>query len=262
MSLLSSSSLDVSEQGAFVELLLQDFASVLSRDNQPLFENTEYMQLTELKFLLKNIRAITEIQLFQSFSRSDTLTYTPSLSLETESKLNITSDAKRTSTDRLILAQRRAKLDAILAELNRYVCNRLELALIPTTEANSLSVPPAEITVTAEAAGTLSTKTNFVVAKLPRILELCNRYQFSDSEREIFHLMVVVQGSSNCHVLNVLVEEDYLRRIGGFQRLSGMSEVDIEIFCDAERQHIKEGMVMVEEENGAHFNLRTPRTGN
>jgi hypothetical protein len=26
------------------------------------------------------------------------------------------------------------------------------------------------------------------------------------------------------------------------------------------RQHIKEGLVMVEEENGAHFNLRTPRT--
>jgi hypothetical protein len=24
-----------------------------------------------------------------------------------------------------------------------------------------------------------------------------------------------------------------------------MSEVDIEIFCDAERQHIKEGMVMM-----------------
>ena len=26
------------------------------------------------------------------------------------------------------------------------------------------------------------------------------------------------------------------------------------------RLHIKEGAVMVEEENGAHFNLRTPRT--
>ena len=26
------------------------------------------------------------------------------------------------------------------------------------------------------------------------------------------------------------------------------------------RLHIKEGIVMVEEENGAHFNLRTPRT--
>ena len=32
-----------------------------------------------------------------------------------------------------------------------------------------------------------------------------------------------------------MVEEDYQRRIGGFQRLSGMSEVGIEIFCDPER---------------------------
>jgi hypothetical protein len=35
----------------------------------------------------------------------------------------------------------------------------------------------------------------------PRILELCNRYQFSASEREMFHLMVVVQGSCDAHVL-------------------------------------------------------------
>lgn len=259
MSLLSSSSLDVSKQGAFVELLLQDFNAVLSRENLPLFDNNEYMQLTELKFLLKNIKAITEIQLFQSFSRSDTLTYTPSLGVDP------TGDVKRTSTDRLILAQKRAKVDGIINELNRYVSNRLAQAVIPPSEVNSVSVSTTEVPAaagSAESAERILPKTALGIAKVPRILELCNRYQFSDSEKEIFHLMIVVQGSSNCHVLNVLVEEDYLRRIGGFQRLSGMSEVDIEIFCDAERQHIKEGMVMVEEENGAHFNLRTPRTGN
>lgn len=256
MSLLSSSSLDVSKQGAFVELLLQDFNDVLSRENLPLFDNNEYMQLTELKFLLKNIKAITEIQLFQSFSRSDTLTYTPSLGVDP------TGDVKRTSTDRLILAQKRAKVDGIINELNSYVSNRLAQAVIPPSEVNSVSVSTTGVPAAAESAESILSRTALGIPKVPRILELCNRYQFSDREKEIFHLMVVVQGSSNCHVLNVLVEEDYLRRIGGFQRLSGMSEVDIEIFCDAERQHIKEGMVMVEEENGAHFNLRTPRTGN
>jgi hypothetical protein len=209
MSLLSSSSLDVSTQGAFVELLLQDFITVLSRENLPLFDNHEYMQLTELKFLLKNIRAITEIQLFQSFSRSDTLTYTPSLGVDPS------RDVKRTSTDRLILAQRRAKLDGIIKELNRYVSNRLALAIIPPAEVKAVSISTTEISPPeAESAGIVLMKTAPEVAKLPRILELCNRYQFSDSEKEIFHLMVVVQGSSNCHVLNVLVEEDYLRRIG------------------------------------------------
>ena len=39
------------------------------------------------------------------------------------------------------------------------------------------------------------------VLVLPRILELCNRYKLSESEREMFHLMVVVQGSSDSHVL-------------------------------------------------------------
>ena len=34
-----------------------------------------------------------------------------------------------------------------------------------------------------------------------RILELCNRYRFTPSEREMFHLMVVVQGSCDSHVL-------------------------------------------------------------
>ena len=39
------------------------------------------------------------------------------------------------------------------------------------------------------------------VLVLPRILEMCNRYKLSESEREMFHLMVVVQGSSDSHVL-------------------------------------------------------------
>ena len=57
-----------------------------------------------------------------------------------------------------------------------------------------------------------------------------------------------------------LIEEDYLRRITGFQRVCGLSEVDIEIFCDPERSHIKEGVILVDEENGAHFNIHSPRT--
>jgi hypothetical protein len=39
-----------------------------------------------------------------------------------------------------------------------------------------------------------------------------------------------------------------------------MSEVEVDAFCDPERQHIKEGIVMVEEEQGTHYNLRSPRT--
>ena len=98
------------------------------------------------------------------------------------------------------------------------------------------------------------------VKVLPRIIRLCEKYQFNEAETDIFHLMVTVQGSVNHHVLNTLLEEDYLKRITGFQRICGMSEVGIEIFCDPDRCHIKEGIVLVEEDNGTHFNLRTPRT--
>jgi hypothetical protein len=95
----------------------------------------------------------------------------------------------------------------------------------------------------------------------PRILRLCRAYGLSAKEREVFHLMIILQGSTDFHVLNSMVEAgDDMRRMSGYQRLCGMAEVDIEVLCDSDRQHIKEGMIMVEEENGMHFNLRCPRT--
>ena len=244
-SLLNSPSLDVSDQSAFVELLLMDFSAVLNKVNTPLHDNKEYMQLTELKFLLKNVRELTAIQLFQSFSRSDTITYAPSTANSNENdnasfesadytdcvngvdgrgeskskngcgsvgvRGNIPELAglTRRSTDRLILFQRRAKLDAILLELKEYIDNRL--ALIPLNTAAKLASVDTKgegKTKEGEKEGekvTAAPPTTIMESEptrgLPRIVELCNRYNFSHSEREIFHLMVVVQGSSNSHVL-------------------------------------------------------------
>eukprot|EP00981_Chlorochromonas_danica_P002344 scaffold453_cov187-Ochromonas_danica.AAC.14 len=90
----------------------------------------------------------------------------------------------------------------------------------------------------------------------PRIVNLCMQYQFSSREVDLFHLMVVVQGSNNGAVLNALSEEDYLRKMTGFKRLSGLSDVDVDNFCDAERAHMKENIVAVDEENGTQYNLR------
>ena len=82
----------------------------------------------------------------------------------------------------------------------------------------------------------------------PRIVRLCEHYRWSETECRLSHLMVVVQGSTSPTVLNSLLECDENRRVQGFQRICRMSEVDVDAFCDAERQHIKEGIVMVEEE--------------
>ena len=95
---------------------------------------------------------------------------------------------------------------------------------------------------------------------LPRILQFCNKLALLPKEVDLIHLMIITQGSSNSYVLNTLIEEDYLRRIIGFQRICNLSEIDIEYFCDGERVHIKEGYVMREEDNGMHFNLRVARS--
>lgn len=252
-SLLNSPSLDVSDQSAFVELLLMDFSAVLNKETIPLDDNKEYMQLTELKFLLKNVRELTSIQLFQSFSRSDTITYTPSTSNYDENddkheKAELRTDIRdsvdspisdnrrgrgghlapgifprgnvpelagltRRSTDRLILSQRRAQLDAILLELRQYIDRRLALTSINTI------VQPTVVDTSGEGqkeigeASTNSPTPKQVecgqVRRLPRIVELCNRYNFSHSEREIFHLMVVVQGSCDSHVLVSQIQQRF-----------------------------------------------------
>ena len=153
----------------FVEVILVDFSHVLNKEDSPL-TNKEYMQLTELKFLLKNIRELTAIQLFQSFSRSDTITYTPTAAVHTISSIgasttgastinNINSaystnernrinsvyegnglndvtegnEVKRTSTDRSVLLQRRDRLDAILQARNPFPTITSILTLTLTT---------------------------------------------------------------------------------------------------------------------------------
>lgn len=42
-------------------------------------------------------------------------------------------------------------------------------------------------------------------------------------------------------------------QVTGFQRLSNMCEVDIDIFCDGDRQHMKEGIVLVVREKNTTY---------
>lgn len=199
----------------FFAALLADFSDVFVDGASPrrLVGDGDYMRLTELRFLLKNARELSAIQLYQSYSRPDTRTE------DSESKTSIAA------VDRRRLQTRIAMLDRLISDIRASVVDNFGSTDLP-----------------------------------PRMLRLCQSYEFSEREVDLFQLIVVVQGSQNNHILNALIDEDYLRRITGFQRVCGLAEVDVEIFCDAERQHIKEGVVLVDEENGAHFNLRCPRT--
>lgn len=200
-----------------VEELLEEFKDALSGEVAST-ENVDarYMRLTELRFLLKNLRELTSIQLYQSYSRPETRTN------------------DETTGGSTVAFVDRKRLHSQIAALDKHLADVRARALLGFLHDDA--------------------------AVIPRIVRLCRIYEFTEAEADLFHLIVVVQGSQCGHVLNALIEEDYLRRITGFQRVCGLSEVDIEVFCDAERQHIKEGVLLVEEENGAHFNLRCPRT--
>jgi len=214
--------------------LLSNYNGALTKENEPLSDSGEYMQLVELHFLVKNIRELTDIQLYQTLSKADTLTFKTDDSNLQYSDFVVHNHppsglSQKTLVDREQLTAQINRCDKFLSSLDNYISSRTSLA---------------------EQAG----------MKIPRVLRLSRKYGFSKCEERIFLLMTVMQGSKSNSVLNSLVEEDYYRKVTGFQRLSDMCEVDIDIFCDGERSHMKEGIVLVDEDNGSQINLRIQRT--
>lgn len=93
----------------------------------------------------------------------------------------------------------------------------------------------------------------------PRILRLCGSYKLNEKETDLFHLLAVIQGSTDGHVINALLEDDFQRRVIAMMRIIQMSDAEIEMFCDSDRVHVKEGLIIIDEENGVHYSIRTSR---
>ena len=215
---------------ASIDALCGDFADVISGAalELALTSDAMYMRMNEIKFLLKNIRELLDRHLYSSFSRAETLTVTKGQ--DSHSELSQTSSR---SEDRQNLLERQAYVEKKLEEVK----DAIQCRLVKST---LLEKP-----------------------WVPRVMRLCSKYKMSEKETDLFHLMTVVQGSAHPHVLNSMVEDSGgggLHRMLGMQRVCEIAEVEMEIFCDSERIHVKEGMVLVEEENGIHYNLRSPRT--
>lgn len=91
--------------------------------------------------------------------------------------------------------------------------------------------------------------------KLPRVFRLAEYYKLSAAETELFQLLVVYQGCQTtafrCHML----EEDIQRKMLALQRLAKVSEIDVEDFHQDEREHVKEGTLIVDDEHYG-INLR------
>ncbi|ETL47029.1 hypothetical protein L916_03190, partial [Phytophthora nicotianae] len=84
--------------------------------------------------------------------------------------------------------------------------------------------------------------------KLPRVFRLADMYKLSTGETTLLQLLVVMQGCQSNAVRCQILDEDSQRRVMTCQRLSGLSEVDIAEFRDDEREHVKEGTLIVDEE--------------
>ncbi|KAE9017958.1 hypothetical protein PR003_g13684 [Phytophthora rubi] len=84
--------------------------------------------------------------------------------------------------------------------------------------------------------------------RLPRVFRLAEMYKLSKGETTLLQLLVVMQGCQSNAVRCQILDEDSQRRVMTCQRLSGLSEVDIAEFRDDEREHVKEGTLVVDEE--------------
>ncbi|POM58519.1 AAA family ATPase [Phytophthora palmivora] len=84
--------------------------------------------------------------------------------------------------------------------------------------------------------------------RLPRVFRLAEMYKLSSGETTLLQLLVVMQGCQSNAVRCQILDEDSQRRVLTCQRLSGLSEVDIAEFRDDEREHVKEGTLIVDEE--------------
>nr|CCA15809.1 conserved hypothetical protein [Albugo laibachii Nc14] len=84
---------------------------------------------------------------------------------------------------------------------------------------------------------------------LPRVYRLAKMYKLTDKELELLQLMIVYQGAQSNTVRCQMLEEDAQRRMMAYQRLAGISEIDIAEFYDDQREHVKEGTLIVDEES-------------
>lgn len=85
--------------------------------------------------------------------------------------------------------------------------------------------------------------------RLPRVFRLAQMYQLSEQETDLLQLLVVLQGCQSNAVRCQMIEEDAQRKMTACQRLAGISEIDVVEFYDDQREHVREGTVLVDEEN-------------
>jgi hypothetical protein len=82
----------------------------------------------------------------------------------------------------------------------------------------------------------------------PRILRLAERYKLGDKETQVLQLLVVMQGTQSHAIRNHIAPENGSGCTFTLMKLAAIAEIDLQEFYEDSRQHVKEGMVIVDEE--------------
>ena len=88
---------------------------------------------------------------------------------------------------------------------------------------------------------------------LPRGARAAAAYDLTSREADLLHFMAVVQGSAAPAVRAGLTDDDAHRRTYSLARLVRMSEVELEYFQDETRAHVKEGILVVVDDDNANW---------
>jgi hypothetical protein len=82
----------------------------------------------------------------------------------------------------------------------------------------------------------------------PRVVRLAERYKMADNETRVLQLLVVMQGTQSQAIRNHIAPENGSGCTFTLMKLAAIAEIDLQEFYEDSRQHVKEGLVIVDEE--------------
>ncbi|RLN06524.1 hypothetical protein BBJ28_00017066, partial [Nothophytophthora sp. Chile5] len=198
----------------FIRALMAEFWAELRKDPRdatqlPVEGDSQWFWFAEMQFLAVFLYEMAFMEFSMSVTKPDSITVTLAPPQMPE---------KTTLSHRQDMEER----VAFLARLKDYVADLGQCRLAATKQAGKL---------------------------LPRVFRLAEMYKLSAPETTLLQLLVVLQGCQSNAVRCQMLEEDAQRKMTSCQRLSGLSEVDVVEFRDDEREHVKEGTLIVDEES-------------
>ncbi|DAZ96137.1 TPA: hypothetical protein N0F65_008716 [Lagenidium giganteum] len=206
---------DLGGRYSFIRALLHEFWDEIRKDprdraNLVLNNDAEWFWLVELKYLVTFLHEMAFMEFSMSVTKPDSIT------------VGDKNPEQRKLKEILSHRDNMQERVEFLARLKQYIVD-VGTARLAATEADG--------------------------KRPPRVFRLAKIYNLTDLETDLFQLLVVLQGCQSNAVRCQMIEEDAQRKMLACQRLAGIPEIDIVEFYDDQREHVKEGTLLVDEEN-------------